>query len=359
MRLARTALLAVLALSFGCKGTEAYLLDVHTSTDSKGGSRIEVYDADLLIHEAFVGIMRQEVLTLSQMGRAAYHCGRIIQWNESSLLRADAVSLLAHLALHYPTPALTEPFSEDKRIAGAATDGINALDAALKPLEAEHRINGLTHPDTVVVEQNWIELGKLTGQQLPLDAGAWESWWEDNRDDFVATAQENARAPLKTLTYLRYGSLASSDAVLGYLATRLAVSDLPALRDGMRTAQVRLARLVVEYGIIASLRDKSPAVRSEAARAARRVLAATFGEALTDAFMGELHPEVKVQILKTLEWYPGRRTLRACLAAIDDTDRSVSLTSRDVLTALVGKDLGDQPAAWHVWWAREGKTRWP
>ncbi|NRA96261.1 MAG: hypothetical protein HRU14_08645 [Planctomycetes bacterium] len=358
MGLVRTALLAVLALSFGCKGTEGCLSDLVTSTD-EGESRMEVYDADLLIHEAFVGIMRQEVLTLSQMGRAAHHCARIIEKNKSALLRADAVSLLAHLALRYPIPPLTEPFSQDVG-ADAAPDAINALDAALKPLEAEHRINGLTHPDKAVAEENWFELRKLFPDlRLPLDADAWESWWEKNRAGLVAAAQEKGRAPLETLAYLRYGSLTSSRAVLGYLATRLAVSDLPDLREGMQAAQVRLARLVVEYGIVGALRDESPIVRAEAARAARRVLAADFGEKLTDVFAREVNPEVKVQILKTLEWYPGRSTLEFCLLALSDTERPVALTSRGVLASLAGKDLGDHPAAWHVWWEREGKIRWP
>lgn len=359
MRPVRTLLLLALALSFGCKGTEAFLSDLHTATDAGGGSSINVYDSDLLIHEAMVGIMDQEVLTLSQMGRAVHHCGRIIEKNKSALLRADAVSLLTHLALRYPIPALEAAFAKDKRIDGIATEAINALDAALKPLEAETRIGGLTNPDKVVAEENWVQLRRLTGQEIPQDVSAWEAWWEENEAQFVAEAQEKGRDPLKTLAYLRYGSLASSRAVLGYLATRLAVSDLPALRDDMRTAQLRLARLVVEYGIIRALRDESPIVRSEAARASRRVLAASFGDALAMSYAREVDSEVKVQILKSLEWYPGRTTLELCLVAISDTERPVSLTSRSVLTAMAGEDHGEQPSAWHVWWEREGKTRWP
>jgi hypothetical protein len=359
MGLVRTALLAVLALSFGCKGTEECLSDLQTSTLRNGESKIDVYDADLLIHEAFVCVMRQEVLTLSQMGRAAHHCGRIIENNKSALLRADAVSLLAHLALRYPIPPLTDPFSEDVGT-DAAPDAINALDAALKSLDAEYRINGLTHPDKSVVEESYVELCKLFPDlRLPPDADAWENWWEKNRAGLATAAQEKGRAPLETLAYLRYPSLASSRAVLGYLATRLAVSDLPDLRQGMQAAHFRLARLVVEHGIVAGLRDESPIVRAEAARAARRVLAADFGEKLTDVFAREVNPDVKVQVLKTLEWYPGRSTLKFCLLALSDTERSVALTSRGVLASLAGKDLGDHPAAWHVWWEREGKIRWP
>ncbi|MEE2711762.1 MAG: hypothetical protein VX913_03220, partial [Planctomycetota bacterium] len=120
-----------------------------------------------------------------------------------------------------------------------------------------------------------------------------------------------------------------------------------------------LARLVAEYGIARGLRDDSPTVRAEAARAARRVLAARFGEELTESLAREVDPAVKVQLLQTVEGYPSRLALELCLAALSDTERSVSLTSRDVLARLVGRDFGDQPAAWMVWWEREGKTRWP
>ncbi|MAB91008.1 MAG: hypothetical protein CMJ90_16370 [Planctomycetes bacterium] len=359
MRLVRTALLVVLALSFGCKGTEAYLSDLYTATEPDGTSKIDVYDADILIHEALVGIMDQEVLTVSQMGRAAHHCGRIGRKNRSALLRADSVSLLAHLALRYPLPALSESFSDDKPVDRFATDAINAFDAALKPLETEHRIAGLSHPDRIVAEENWVALKELTGERFPLEPGVWERWWEENRERLVARAQADGRAPLRTLAYLRYGSLPSTRAVLGYLSTRLVVSDLPDLRELMRVAHVRLARLVAEYGIARGLRDESPAVRAEASRAARRVLAAGFGEELTDSLAREVDPVAKVQLLQTLEWYPSRMALELCLAALSDTDRSVSMTSRDVLTRLVGRDFGDQPAAWMVWWEREGKTRWP
>lgn len=344
----------------GCKNTEQYLSDLHTATDPKTHDRnITVYDADLLMHEAMVGLMSQDILTVSQMGRAVHHCGRIIEHNGVALLRADAVALLTHIALRYPIPALTEPFATDQRVDTVATDALNALDAALAPLETQQRIEGLSNPDKVVAEENWIQLRKLTGQRLPLDVPAWESWWEANRDRFLSEAQEAGRDPLRKLAYLRYGSLASSRAILGYLATRAALHELPALRADMEVAQVRLARLVVEYGIVAALADDDPLVRAEAARSARRVLAPQFGRALARAYAREVHPDSKVQILKSLAWYPSRTTVELCLIALTDIERPVALASRDVMTTLVGKDLGPEHAAWRVWWEREGKTRWP
>jgi len=343
-----------------CKNTEEYLADLHAATDPKTGeSNIVVYDADLLLHEGMTGILHQDVLTVSQMGRAVHHCGRILEHNKVALLRADAVALLTHLALKYPIPTLSEPFSTDQRVDTVATDALNALDAALMPLETQQRIDGLSNPDKVVAQENWTQLRKLTGQRFALDPGPWEDWWNANRDRFLTEAQEKGRPPLTKLTYLKYGSLASSRAILGYLATRASLHELPALQADMERAQVRIARLVIQFGIVRALRDENAMVRAEAARAARRVLSPNFGPALSVAYAREVQPDAKVQMLKTLAWYPSRSTVELCLIALADIERPVALASRDVMTTLVGKDLGPEPAAWRVWWEREGKTRWP
>ncbi len=358
----RTLLLSFLLLNCGCKNTEDYLGDLAVAAQGsrKGESSLDVYDADVLIHEGFAGIMEQPTLTLSQMGRAIYYAGLVGANNKSVLLRCDALAALTHIALRYPIPAVVEPYDDKPRMESIATDAINRFDEAIKPLGAAQHIAGMSSPDKVVAEENWFTLRKLTGQELPQDVGVWEDWWDKSSAAFIAKAQAEARPALSELKYLKYRSARSSGAVLGYLATTLVSVEFPDLEEEMRLTLSRLARQVITYAIRDALLDRfSPVVRSEAARSAAQVLDPAFGPALSFAYARETDTNTKVQFLKALRWYPTSTSIQLCVLAASDRDRAVSLTARQVLSEFAGKDLGEDPTAWNVWWEREGKIRWP
>jgi hypothetical protein len=356
-------ILLLLVMLAACKNTEEYLADLAGSLNKDGQLNPAVYDAGPLVHEAFSGLLEQDVLTLAQLGRAVHSAGLTLHATSGpatgpALLRADALSVLAHLALRYPLPPLSEAFSA-LEVEKVAVESINSLHDALEILEAEDRIATLANPDQVLASENHVRLKELTGQDFPQDIAPWEAWWEANRARILQEAQDAARQPIVDLTYLRYASLASSRAVLGYIATRVALHDLPALRPELTTCITRLSRQVVVYGIQRGLEDPDPLVRTGAARAAAEVLDPSFGPFLETAFGRETDTNARVRILKSLSFYPSRVAIFQLVASISDQARSVATTAREVLAVYVGEDFGEAPAPWRLWWEREGRTRWP
>ncbi|MAG55046.1 MAG: hypothetical protein CMJ83_02020 [Planctomycetes bacterium] len=358
-RLGTSCAVLLLVFGAGCKDTEEYLGDIHDSLDERGRADIAVFDSGLLIHEGLVGILDQQVLTLAQMGRAVHYCGRIVELSDVPLLRADAVALLTHLALRYPLEPVTKGYSDVDQVDRVAKEAIHTLDAAFSILDAGTRINALNSQDRVVREEAHAQLKETTGQDLPMEFDPWNAWWESGQNAFRIKTGRDAIEPLRTLTYLRYGTLAGSRGVLGYIAVRLTLHDVPELRDDMVVAIQRLSRLVVVHALRQALTDEDPRVRAEAARAASRVLDPSFGVGLAKAFDVEFETDPKVQQLKTMEFYPSRITALSLLRGVQDPERGVALTARSVLTNFVGEDLGEDGVDWRIWWEREGKIRWP
>ena len=359
-------LVCALLLINACKDTEEYLADLHNSLESQESRlNLAVFDSGQLIHEGMRGLLKQEVLTLDQMGRAVYQAGRIVGGNEVPLLRADAINVLAHVALRYPLPPLEQPYREEK-VRDVALDYVERFHRAMEPLQAEALIDGLENPDRVVVEENLARLKKVTGQNFPNDVALWRNWWLTAKPGFLAQAQQNAREPLEKLAFLDYGSrsrsslgLANSRIVLGFLAATERLHELPLLEDAMEVALTRISRQVVVYGIEYSLlEDKDPVVRAAAARGAGRVLDPRFGAALAVAAAAESSEAARIPMIQALSAYPGGRSIEALILCLMDRSRSVRYQAHQVLKNMTRMDLEDDPDIWEEWWNEEGAKLW-
>ncbi len=351
---------ALLLVFAACKNTEDYLRDIRLSQEQETGHlNLGVYDAGLLIHEGLTGLMDQESLTLSQMGRAVHDAGWLLEKNEVALLRADAVSLLAHLALRWPLPPASEAFREDKNVGEIAARQIDALEAAGVPLTVETEIELIDNPDKAVAEHAHFQLRKITGQEFPRDSAPWSAWWEANKEATLRKAETESREPIRILADLRYASLASSRAILGYVATRVGLIDLPGLREDTTRAIVRIARHVVVNGILRAIQDKDPAVRSAAFRAAAEVLDPAFADGLQFQFARETEGDARIQLLQALSWYPSKGTFAALLLALRHEDRALNIQAYRILVPMCGVDFGLDAGAWLLWFEREGRQRWP
>lgn len=353
----RLSLLALL-LAGGCKNTEDYLSDIRTSQNDDGRLNLQVYDSGLLIHEGLTGLMEQDALTLSQMGRAVNQAGTLLDKNEIALIRADAVTLLAHIALRYPLPPIDSPYVQEKGVGDTAIKLIQSIEDDARLLDVELKIPALSSTDRVVVERAHHELKQLTGQSFPAEADPWESWWKENRERVVGEVETKSREPLRTLAGLRYGSLSNARAVLGYLAVWLRAFDLTALRADFQAAIVRIARQVVVFGIQKAIRDPDPVARIAAIRAAAAVLDPSFGDTLLFQFQREADPETRAQIVSALRFYPGSAALGGLLLALQDHDAALRIHARRTLTSIVGEDLGPGAGPWQLWYERDGKSLW-
>lgn len=355
-----TILLLAASLLCACRTTEDYLTDLHNSLDRTDSSlNLGVYDSGQLIHESLAGLMGSDVLSLTQMGRAVYQAGRILDGNEVPLLRAGAVNLLAHVALRYPLPPLDDPFSGE-RASDVGIALVEEFHRAMEPLQAGALIDGLESPDRVVAEENYARLLDVTGRSLPMDPNAWRQWWDSSRETFLAQAQEGAREPLRRLGKLQYGSLANARVILGFLSASARIHELPALKDDLETALVRLARQVVVHGINRSLRhDPDPDVRAAAARAAGAVLDPSFGRTLLDRLLDETSAPVRAAIVQALAPYPGRASVQTLIALLSDPERNIRILAASALDRMAGESLGSEQERWVLWWDREGKDRWP
>lgn len=352
-------LLCLLALT-GCKTTEDRIQDISRSVDDEGRLTLQIFDAGQLVHEGLSGLVDAEVLTLSQMGRAVHAAGLILEGNEVALCRADAARLLAHLALFYPVPPVEESLGTTKNVASEALEAVTRISEVSRYFSIESQlIPALENPDRAVADRARLDLEKLVGENLGADAEAWSAWWEDNRERIIREATEQSLPQLQRLSAMRYRRLSDARAVLGFIATTLALQDIPALRDEMRRVILRTSRQVIVYGLEKGLKDEDRAVRMDSALAAGQVLDVAFGPALLEAFVRERDPDARIHIIKALEAYPARDTAQALLASLDDPDRQVALNAREVLARQVGRDFGRDGAAWRIWWEREGKSRWP
>jgi hypothetical protein len=350
----------IVTLFVACKDTEDYLADLHNSLDRQDSRlNLAVFDSGQLIHESLSGLANAEVLSLTQMGRAVYQAGRILDGNEVPLLRAGAVNLLAHIALRYPLPPLELAYSDEK----ASDVGIGLVEEfhkAMEPIQAETLIAGLSSADRIVVEENHARLVALTGQRLPQEASAWEAWWAANRDRFLREAQLKAKEPLNRLALLRYGSLANSRVVLGFLAASARIHSLPDIRDELELALTRLARQVVVHGLTRAIRtDPDPEVRAAAARGVRQVKDPSFQNILTNRLLEEQNASTRITIIHALSSYPSGASIHALIIQLGDLERGVRLQAYDVLKELTSANLPLDVEAWTIWWEATGKNHWP
>ena len=350
----------LLLILLGCKGPEEYLSDLKTSVDpNKGHLNLGVYDAGLLVHEGLTGLMDEEVLTLSQAGRAVHDAGWLLEVNEVPLIRADAVNLLAHVALRYPWPPLATSYSDEKNVGDVALANIELLHQATKELEAEPLLAALGSPDRAVVERAHTRLKEITGQSLPSDPAVWEEYWTRRKPAVQAEAARAATGPVATLGNLRFASLASSRSVLGYLSISLLGYDVPDLRPTLTDTIARIGRQVVIFGVLHAMNDKDPVVRMAAYRAAQDVLDPGFEARLQERGAAERDQDARVQLLQTLRFYPGRRTIEALLTGLGDRRLAIAITARRSLAGLCEVDYGDDERAWWLWYEKEGRNRWP
>lgn len=343
----------------GCKSTEDHLSDLAAATDKEAKSNAGVYDSGLLIHESLTGLMDKEVLTLSQMGRAIWWSARILENNDVPLLRADAISLMTHITLRYPLPPRKEPYADVSNVGQKALSQVQLIDEVGGALMVETHLDRLASPDRTVGERALSQLREITGQEFGMAEEPWREWWAQNRDALHAEAVQKSRGPLEELATYRYPSLSVARAVLGYLAIRIGVYDLPELREHVTEAVSSAARQALVFGIQESLNDDDPVARIAAARAARQILDPSLQEPLIEAFIKETEADTKGQLVQALSHYPSNRTIGFLVSAMADENRNVNILARRALSPFVGKDLGDDPEAWLEWWKTEGSQRWP
>ena len=355
-----TPLLLCIALLAGCKTTEDRIQDLYSSVDDEGRLNLQVFDAGQLVHEGMSGIVDAEVLTLSQMGRSVHASALIIEGNEVALCRADAARLLGHIALYYPVPPVAERLDTTKGVAKEALECVTQIADASRYFRIENQlIPALDNPDRAVVEKAREDLVKLVGEDLGSTADAWVAWWDANSARITGEAIERSAPLLERLAEMRYRRLSDARAVLGFIATSLALQDIAELRQPMQDVVLRTSRQVIVYGLLKGLQDKDKSVRMDAALAAGQVLDVAFGPALLEALVRERDPDARIHIIQTLEAYPARSTAQALLVSLQDPDPQIALNAREVLARQVGQDFGEDDAAWRIWWEREGKSRWP
>lgn len=113
-----------------------------------------------------------DVSTVSRMGLAFLFLIAAILVGEVSSLRLHFGMIMGAIR-----KAKGEPAEASGPVADAADTRRMAVDQLIKAL-------GVTKDDAVrtTVHKN---LTRLTGQDLPADATAWETWWAQNRDTFV------------------------------------------------------------------------------------------------------------------------------------------------------------------------------
>jgi hypothetical protein len=356
------SLVVLLLLVAACKGPEDYLADIKSSVEPESGRLdLGVFDGGLLVHEAFQGLMKEEVLTLSQAARAAHHAAWLLDTNEIGLLRADAVSCLVHIALRFPFPPAAEPYAPETKVGETAFAEIEKLHAATAELEVDALLPTLASPDRAVVERGLAELRRRSGQDLGSDSGRWEAWWAERRPAALARAASEAAGPVGVLGRLRYGSLSSARAVLGYLGVSLLGYDVPELRPALRLAITRIGRQVAIFGVQRALRDEDPVVRAAGYRATMDLLDPAFAEPLHERARPGVENDLDARIclLQALSFYPGRRALEPLLLELSEERQALAWAARRSLVDLCGCDLGDDEGAWLQWYETEGKLRWP
>jgi hypothetical protein len=220
-------------------------------------------------------------------------------------------------------------------------------------------IPALTNPDRAVAEAARRELVNLVGEDLGPEAGPWEEWWAANEARITAEAIERSQEPLRILGSLRYRSLSQARAVLGFVASSVAVYDLPELRPELTRTILATARQVVVRGIEKALADEDKSVRMDAALAAARVLDPALAEPMIRALQRERDRDAQALIMRALAAYPGNATVRSLIQAVADPAPQVALNASRVLAEMTGEDFGEDPLKWNLWWEREGKIRWP
>ena len=355
----KIAFVALLLFVFGCKGTAEKLDDLRQSTDAKGRLELGIYDAGLLVHEGFAALLDADELSLVQIGRAVHDCGLILEGNEFALCRADAVSTLTHLALRIPLSAHTEALEDHPNLNKYALAQVERLDAAGRILEAPGLMLALQDADKVVVEHARNELRKVTGQNHGVTPAAWQAWWEKASPGLLRDAAAASLEPLRILGSLRFPALAQARSVLGYVAARMGVVDLPELHAVCEPTLRVLARQVVVLGLQKALTDKDVEVRCEAYRGVLSVQDPSMAAALAPCWAQESTSAGRVKLLQATAVFPCKNSLATLLLALGDDERAVVLTAHAGLQRMTGEVGVPQERWWLQWYERSGKSLWP
>lgn len=355
----RIAALMLLAGLAACKSLSEELDDLHNATDDRGRLELGMYDAGLLVHEGCVALLEADEVDLAQLGRVVHDCALILDGNEFALCRADAVSVLSHIAARMPLKSALA-LESVPQLNQRALDLINRLDASGRLLEVPALIVGLEDADRVVAERALRELRTLTGEkQLGPQADAWKAWWEAQGPAASARAVQESQEPLQALMKLRFATLSQARACLGYVAARAGSTQQLALRDACAPAITSLARQVLVLSVQKALADADAAVRWEAYRAAEMLAEPQLMDALGACWSRETSVAGQVRLLRTWRCYPGKSSLTTHLLALGAGERAVALTAWEGLQRMTGEKGEESERWWLQWYERSGKTIWP
>lgn len=97
------------------------------------------------------------------------------------------------------------------------------------------------------------------------------------------------------------------------------------------------------------LRDESPIVRWETAKALQRLHHRSAAGPLTAALQNDDDPDVRQAAATALGQYPTPAVFHALVGALHDTEYSVAWAARRSLRTLTGEDLGPEAADWLAW----------
>lgn len=361
--LSRTLVIVLTACSFSCRGTDDYLKDLaRTAPRSRTQSNSQndfIYDRNQIAHEALSQLAIADDLTRAQSVDALARASRfILRADNTPLLRADAATLIAELTVRTPFLERGDGYDHEFDSKRAALM-VSQLEEIRKPLISGGHVAALDSGDEVQFEAALERLVEESGQNYGRDIAAWKAWWEESRPERVAVFVKASEEPVSVLGGMRYTNASAAHAVLMLLNLWFREVGDAEVDRVVEPLLDRLARQSAVLCLIAGLRDPSPLVRMDVARAIRIVGDVSFGEPLRNRLVRETDDDVRVLLLAALAHYPSSRSIVSAINVMAAGDSRVRLTAHDVLQKMTGADVEPFQTAWSEWWRTTGEIRWP
>jgi len=164
----------------------------------------------------------------------------------------------------------------------------------------------------------------------------------------VAMAQDTQDADRRRVAIVKISEKkwGLNEPYLSWYANRLQIDRDPTVRCAAARALAKAVAVKYLPILVGALNDRSADVRWDAAVALEKVRGEAAIDPLRKAAAEDKSPDVRAAAAKALRYYPQTKVVRTLVYCLSDDSFEVRHWAHESLTAMMGKDLGVEPADW-------------